>query len=256
MIGSPVSSVRSPPLLVAHLARQGVSATAEARNLEADELSAFMEALRNDPSIDGLMVTMPHKKAILPMLDGVSDLARASGSVNAVKRMKGGRLVGAQFDGTGLVRAVEKAGAVLTEATVLLAGVGGAGLSIAQAIGRRRCRKLHIIDRDTELCDRVVGELAAGGIPAEGRRSIPDTAYDVLVNATPLGMSDGDDSPFPHMLVVRSHFVADIVADPTQTRLAGMVADSGATLITGRDMVHAQIGLIGDWLLHDGIQQP
>ena len=116
MIGAPVTSVRTPPLLEAFLAGESAPARVDVQHLEPGDLAVFMDSVRADRGIDGLMVTMPHKRAILDHLDGVSGVAAASGSVNAVKRAEDG-LLGAQFvvahigefglvrGGGGLVRA-------------------------------------------------------------------------------------------------------------------------------------------------------
>ncbi len=250
MIGAPVTTVRTPPLLEAYLAEKGVAATVETRHVEPDALRDFIRDVYADARIDGLMVTMPHKKPLLPLLFAVSDVADRAGGVNAVKRNAEGLLVGAHFDGIGLTRALQTAGADLGAARILLCGLGGAGLAIAQALAARGCKRLAVFDTDTALRDRIAEALAVEAIAS------PETGpHDILINATPLGMASGDPSPFPQALVEKARFVADIVADPPKTQLAALAAETGTPLITGRDMVHGQVGPIGDWLVSDDLQQ-
>lgn len=255
MIGAPVTTVRTPPLLEAYLAGKGIDATVETRHVEPDALRPFIRDVYADVRIDGLMVTMPHKKPLLPLLFAVSDVADKAGGVNAVKRNAEGLLVGAHFDGTGLTRALQTAGADLSASNILLCGLGGAGLAIAQALAAQGCKRLAVFDADTALRDRIAADLTNGPSPIEAIASPETGPYDILINATPLGMASGDPSPFPQALVEKARFVADIVADPPKTRLAALATEAGTTLITGRDMVHGQVGPIGDWLISDELQQ-
>ncbi|MCP4382006.1 MAG: shikimate dehydrogenase [Hyphomicrobiales bacterium] len=255
MIGAPVTTVRSPPMLEAFFARHGQQAEVVTIHLEPAGLGDFMRSVRSGPRIDGLMVTMPHKKPIVRHLDQVTAVAGRAGSVNAVKRLSDGRWIGAQFDGIGLVGAARAAGAEPETASVLLAGLGGAGLAIAQALVATGCATLTATDTNTDLLEAVVESLVADGGPAVERLAPEAGPFDILVNATPLGMRDGDPSPFSEHLVAQARFVADIVADPPRTALAGVADTHGVPLITGRDMVAAQIDPIGQWLLDDSVEQ-
>lgn len=255
MIGAPVTTVRTPPLLEEFLAGQGRPARVEVRHLDPPDLPAFMAAAAADPTLDGLMVTMPHKRAIIPHLAAVSAVAAGAGSVNAVKRLPDGRLAGAQFDGVALVNALLTAGAPVGAARILLAGAGGAGLAIAQAIVAHGCPGLAIAERDAALLERTVAVLAGDARCAVTAWDGRYAGFEVLVNATPLGMRDGDPSPFEAALVARAGWIADIVADPPRTALAALAAAAGRPLVTGRDMVRAQIAPIGNWLLADGVEQ-
>jgi len=253
MIGAPVTTVRTPPLLERFLAGLGVGCAVETRHLEPGDLATFMATVRADPAIDGLLVTMPHKRAAIPHLAAVSAAAARAGSVNAAKRLPDGRMVGAQFDGVALVEAVLAKGVPLSDSRVLLAGLGGAGLAIAQALMAHGCAALILAERDPGLLAAALVTLPAlGPTPVA---AAADGPFDLLVNATPLGMRDGDPSPFDEHLVAQAPWIADIVADPPATCLAAMARARGATLITGRDMVLGQVGPIGRWLLAPGVEQ-
>lgn len=260
MIGAPVTAVRTPPLLEAFLAEQGAPARVETRHLDPADLAAFMAAAAADRSVDGLMVTMPHKRAVIPYLAAISRVAARAGSVNAVKRLPGGELVGAQFDGVALVAALLEAGAPIASSRILLAGAGGAGLAIAQALAAHGCAGLAIAERDPNLLGQAVADLVGARLAGDARCPVSafagtGTGFEVLVNATPLGMLEGDPSPFGAAMVGRASWIADIVADPPRTRLATLAREAGRPLVTGRDMVRGQIGPIGRWLLEDGAEQ-
>lgn len=250
MVGTPVTGVRTPPLLHAHLAERGVTAEIAVRHLEAGELGAFMAEAAADPALDGLLVTMPHKKPITKHLESLTEVAAAVGSVNCVKRLASGALAGAQFDGVALLRALRAAGVALERARVLLLGVGGAGRAIAQAMAGAGCAHLALADRDAVLLDDVVRSLRAQArCPVAAVERLGEGDHDLLINATPLGMVEDDRSPFPRALVARARHVADIVADPARTALQVQAEQCGVPLVTGRDMVRGQIAPIADWLL-------
>ncbi|MEM8665191.1 MAG: shikimate dehydrogenase, partial [Pseudomonadota bacterium] len=242
MIGAPVTSVRTPPLLTARLRQLGAPAAVEAVHVEPESLGAFMDSLRADLTVDGLMVTMPHKRAIRSHLDALSATARRAEGVNAVKRL-GDRLVGAQFDGIALRSALTTAGADLRAARVWLAGLGGAGLAIAQAL-HARCGALFLSETDPARLGAALADLQDVEAVEVGR----EPAADVIINATPLGMNPDDPSPFSDAAVTQARIVADIVADPIATRLVAQARRTGTPLVTGRVMVEHQIAPIADWL--------
>ena len=250
MIGAPVSSVRTPPLLRDYLAAQGVNADVSAIEVAPTELVSFVQGIRADESIDGLLVTMPHKRTIAPLLDGLSDVAQLSASVNTVKRTAGSRLIGGQFDGIALVRALVARGAQIGTSRIIVAGLGGAGAAIAHALVAHGCQSLDIFDINQRSLDALFEDLrACAECPVVATDDPATGTYDILVNATPLGMQRGDPSPFGAESVARAKWIADIVADPLRTRLGELARQMGKTLITGRQVVECQMEPIGDWLL-------
>lgn len=251
MIGAPVTTVRTPALLTEYLQGLGVAVEIETRHVDPADLDAFMASATADTSIDGLLVTMPHKRTIIPHLEAISQVANRAGSVNAAKRGPGGRFVGAQYDGIALVNALLVRDVPVATARILLAGIGGAGLPIAQAILMQGCKRLAISDASAEVVAKAVASLRDLGPVA----AYDGGDHDILVNATPLGMRDGDPSPFDEAQIAKAICVADIVADPPKTRLAAMARAANVPVVTGRDMVGSQVKPIGDWLLATGLEQ-
>ncbi len=257
MIGAPITKVRSPALLEERFATFGIRASVVAQHLEPGELDAFMQAARADPTLDGLLVTMPHKKAVMGYLDRLAPIAQRVGSVNTVRRTPSGGFEGTQFDGPALVNALLAKGVALHDARVLLLGTGGAGLAIAEALAAHGCAALAVDDRDARLVRSTLNTLRDD--PAcltQPTRRARTGEYDLLINATPVGMASGDPSPFAPALVALARCVADIVADPGETRLEALARDAGALFVSGRDMVKGQIAPICDWLREVGSQAP
>lgn len=246
MIGAPTHNVRSPKLLETHFGERGIAARVETRQVEPGDLDAFMGEAKADRAVDGLLVTMPHKKAVIPHLEAISPVSELVGSVNTIKRMASGNFAGTQFDGAALVNALRAAEVRLDSARVLLLGVGGAGLAITQAIAAHGCGHLAIADLDARLVDAALRVVENSLVD---RAATSEESYDLLINATPLGMKEGDPSPFDGALVAKAAAVADIVADPARTRLEALAKEAGTIFVSGRDMVKGQIVLMGDWLL-------
>ena len=257
MIGDPVTTVRTPRLLEGRLAADGIAADVEVRRVPASGVDTVMRALRADDTVDGMMVTMPHKRAVIAHLDAISSTALLVGSVNAVKRTTSGAFVGAQFDGVALVRALAAAGADVAGQRVLLLGFGGAGVAIAHAIMHRGCAALAIGDPGIAPDDvsAAIERLHRGAVGTAATVWDGGGVFDILVNATPLGMRPKDPSPFTPDQVAAASGVADIVADPPQTRLAALAEQSGRLLVSGRDMVRAQIDPIATWLMSETLDQ-
>src|ERR1700741_3117207 len=133
-------------------------------------------------------VTIPHKTAILPMLDRVSPRAQASGSVNMVKRDPGGALVGDIGDGLSFVRGLEAAGHRVRGASVWLVGLGGIGGAIAAALCESGVGRLLVSELDDARADSAVGRLSRfhPQVPV-AIVDTPPKGIHYAINATPLG---------------------------------------------------------------------
>jgi shikimate dehydrogenase len=215
-----------------------------------------MREVRRNPAIDGLLVTMPHKRSVTSWLDHLTDTARRLGSVNTVKRLDGYGLVGAQFDGEALVAALARRGVAIVDKRVTLIGTGAAGAAIAEAVARAGPRQLDLVDIDhgrARAAATAVTHWTEFTSVNVTRAIAPGS--DILINSSPVGMNDGDSSPVPVALLRPDMAVADIVADPPHTALAALATAVGALLVTGRDMVEAQVEPIARWLASDEPQQ-
>ena len=231
------------------LSRRRIPAQISIRRIPADDLDGFMRHVAAEHSVNGLIVTTPHKRTVVSHLNWVIGTARVTGSANTVKRLRTGALVGAQFDGDGVVNALTTATPGFEESRILLAGLGGAGLAIAHALQERQCKRLCIADSDHGRIALALETLRSdGGFEvSECWNPAPGDAQ-VLINATPLGMQAGDPSPFEADVVSQAEVVADIVSDPHRTRLAGLARHAGVKLVSGRDVVRGQLEPIADWL--------
>lgn len=193
----------------------------------------------------GAIVSMPHKSAIVSLLDELTAEARLVGAVNVIRRTADGRLMGTALDGEGFVAGLRSAGHEIEGASCLLVGAGGAGAAIAFALARHRCGSLTITNRTASKAASLAARVRAAfpGVPvqagdAEGGR------YDLAINATSLGMKADDELPMSQALVERSALIAECVIAPEMTRLLEIAKGKGRGIHTGVPMLTAQMDLM------------
>jgi shikimate dehydrogenase len=190
----------------------------------------------------GFNVTMPHKRAMVGLVDGLDDGARVSGAVNTVVIDASG-MRGYNTDGGGMVMACEEAGVDLSGKSVLLLGAGGTASAIAVALGEAGVGDLHIANRDAEHAARLRDKLRLTGVEKISVGSLAALEHDVadadvIVNATPLGMKEGDPLPLSPEYVQRGRVVCDVVYRPGKvTPLVRLAKERGARHIAGGRML-------------------
>jgi shikimate dehydrogenase len=162
--------------------------------ITASGLETAMSAARQF-GFAGMNLTIPHKIAVIPLLDGLEPSAEISGACNTVVRQKDGRLIGSNTDGTGFVWSIRDAGIDPAGLDVVLLGAGGAARAVAVELARAGARHITIAGRTASKRDDLVDLLqartpvAATSLRWEGILAVPDC--DVLVDCTPVGMGEG-----------------------------------------------------------------
>lgn len=201
----------------------------------------------------GANVTIPHKRAVMPLMDELSDRARAVGAVNTIvfRRNDSGETVklGDNTDVAGFLAPLEPYVERLTGSTMTIFGSGGASRAVVFGLlNAFRPERLFIVARNVEKAKRLAQDLS-GYDPDRALRLIPPAEAGpvlkqsrLLVNATPLGMSPGVDStPWEDRDVFSGdQVVYDLVYNPEQTRFLQDAKLRGATTIGGLDMLLEQ----------------
>jgi shikimate dehydrogenase len=190
----------------------------------------------------GFNVTMPHKRAMVPLVDDLDEGALVSGAVNTVV-VEGPKMRGYNTDGGGMVMACDEAGIELSGKSVLLLGSGGAAAAIAVAFGEAGIGELHIVSRNTEHAARLQVKLRLTGMErlsihsSEGlKRGVLDA--DVIVNATPLGMNEEDPLPLPPEYVTGGRVICDAVYRPgKETPLVRLARARNVPAVAGDRML-------------------
>lgn len=266
ILGDPIAQVRAPeiynPLFEAH----GVDALLVPVQVRPDDVVAFAQAALRAGNVDGLWLTIPHKSALLGLLDSCDEQGRLAGAVNAVRRDADGRLHGALFDGTGLIQAMRGFGLALAGRRVLLLGAGGAGLAIAAALlldkQESPIAEIAIYDALPGRAEQAVARLAAGvagstsgatptrlSTPAQ-----PDPAgFDLIINATPLGLNATDVLPVDVTRIDASAAVVDILMKQADTALVRACQQRGIAAWPGHEMLTRQVGDYLRFFGHHGL---
>ncbi|MEU0256600.1 ThiF family adenylyltransferase [Streptomyces sp. NPDC006184] len=242
VLGDPVEQVQSPGLLNPLLARLGIDAVLVPVHVRPADLESVVRGLQRVGNLDGLFVTVPHKTAAALLADRRSRTVEITGSANVLRRESDGAWLAENFDGSGFVTGLARAGHPPKGARVALVGAGGAGSAIAAALLDAGVDRLTITDPDTPRLTALVDRLAAhwpGRVHAAGRPPLDDTG--IAVNATPLGLRPDDPLPFdPHELRPGT-VVADIIMKPRDTRLLREAAAHGLPVHHGSHMLTGQV---------------
>jgi shikimate dehydrogenase len=241
LLAHPAKHSVSAPMHNAAFKALGIKAFYEALDVPPERLKEVVESLRaND--VYGSNVTVPHKLAVLPLMDELTDAARSIGAVNTIINRKG-KLLGHNTDARGYLRALKEDGAFdLKGKQVLLLGAGGAARAIVYAVLQAGCHTLSIYNRSQDKALTLVKEFAhLGRLEPVTRLSQALELCDLLINSTSVGMEhngiDPDESPLPKGLVPQQGFVSDIVYRPEKTRLLKDAEAAGLPYQNGLPML-------------------
>lgn len=241
-IGFPTHSFKAPMIYNPYFEHAGIDVVVVPMGCEAANFPAFLEALFGLTNIAGALITMPHKVRVVDVLDEVSRTVKVAGSCNAVRRAADGRLLGDMFDGDGFVRGLIRKGCSVGGANAIVVGSGGVGSAIAASLAAAGAAKLTVYDARAE---------SAAGLAERLQRNYPGTSvikgtndpagYDIVVNATPMGMSDSDPLPMDVTRISPSAFVGEVVMKREMTPFLEAAKARGCRYQVGTDMLFEQI---------------
>ena len=185
---------------------------------------------------------MPHKVTTLALLDEVSTTAKVAGACNAVRLGPAGQLIGDMFDGEGFVRGVLRKGRQLAGARVLVVGSGGVGSAIAASFAKAGVAELALFDGHAPAMHGLAGRLRQhfAGLTVHTGSNDP-AGFDVVVNATPLGMKSGDPLPMDVARLAPSTFAGEVVMSAEVTPFLAAARARGCETQVGTDMLFEQI---------------
>jgi shikimate dehydrogenase len=208
IIGDPVAYAESPVRLTSTFGDRGHNAMCIPMQVAEGDLDVVMAGLTATSNVDGILVTMPHKFAAFAYCATSSERARRLGVVSVMRRNPDGTWHGDMLDGLAFVKAQRDHGAHIEGTRALLIGAGGAGRAIAIALLEAGVRDLAVHDANKSRLSALLEVLAGLG---DGRviAASPDpTGCDLVFNATPMGMEDGDPLPVDAALLTSSMFAA------------------------------------------------
>ena len=225
--GDPIEHSLSPIIMNTALRRENVNAVYLA--LHAKTLKDLVYCLREIP-LHGLSITMPYKRAILDYLDNTDSHTSKIGACNTVVRGQEGKLYGFNTDTAGVVRPLEQRLA-LESAKVLVIGAGGAGRAAVFGV-KERGAEVWILNRSSAKAQKLARQAKAHTIKRADLRKV---AFDVIINATPVGMGNTRDCPLKDD-EIQARVVFDMVYDPVETHLLQVARAKGFAVIPGVEM--------------------
>jgi shikimate dehydrogenase len=244
LLGDPLDKARSPEYYNAVFEARGIDAVLVPMEVAPAGFDALVRALKTLHNLDGLIVTMPHKQAVLAHLDRLGEAARRVGAANVVRREADGGWFGDMYDGPGFVGGLRARGIEPAGRRAYMLGCGGVARAIALALAEAGVARLQLHDLDAQRAAALVEALRAqypSVACAAGAAEPP--GFDLVVNATPLGMRAGDALPFDPSRLGPATAVADVTTKPEITPLLAAARARGGPGAPGRDMFEAQTAL-------------
>ncbi|WP_198972226.1 shikimate dehydrogenase family protein [Xylophilus sp. ASV27] len=241
IVADPIAHVRTPQLFNAAAARQGLNAVCVPLHAAPAQLPQLLAGLAGCQNLAGLVVTMPHKEAVVALCGELTPAARLVGAANTLRwDAAQGHWVGGNLDGEGFVAGLKECGHLLAGRRVLLLGAGGAGKAIAYAVGREQPAALVLSNRSMARAEEAVQRLAPALPGVDLRTGAADaTRFDVVINATALGLHEGDPAPLPVDTLQPGSLVCEAVM--RDTALLAAARERGATAHPGHRMLYGQI---------------
>jgi shikimate dehydrogenase len=221
---------------------KGVDAVVVPLGVTAEDFRRLLPELFRITTMHGALITMPHKVTVLDLVDEVTPTAVIAGSANALLKRPDGSLLADMFDGAGFVRGVERKGRRIAGARVMVVGAGGVGSAIAASLAAAGPSHMMLFDMHGEAADALADRLRSHYPAIEVQTGRRDPAgYDVVVNATPLGMKPGDPMPIDIDRVAPDTFVGEVVMKEEFTPLLRAAQAKGCPVQVGTDMLFEMI---------------
>lgn len=233
--------------------RDGLDIAVSPLSVAPSDLEAMVGMIRKLGNVAGFGVTIPHKSVVARHLDAVTPEAEAIGAVNFVRRDDDGRLTGHNIDGEGFVAGLRASGVEPKGLRVLQVGAGGVGKAIAHGLAAEGARSIDLVNRDAARAaslGNAVTERFPGTVVRVSSEiaDVRETDFDLVINATALGMRAGDALPVPEHFVVEGATVAEVVMRPAVTPLLELAAARRCRTIPGSAMMEPQPALVARFL--------
>lgn len=241
-IGYPTETFKSPMIYNPWFEQKGIDAVVVPMGVKAEDYAQSLAAITRFTNLRGALVTMPHKVVTVDLVDEVTPAVRIAGACNAVLKRPDGTLLGDQFDGAGFVRGVLNKGRTLKGARVLVSGAGGVGSAIAASLAAAGVGELALYDTRAESAEGLAQRLREHypALTVRTGSNDPD-GFEVVVNATPMGMKEDDPLPFDIARITPGCFVGEVVMKSEYTPLLRAARDKGCEVQVGTDMLFEMI---------------
>lgn len=245
VLGHPVGHSLSPVIHQAAFAAARLNAVYLPWAVAPDRLAAAVQGLRAMENLLGANVTVPHKEAVIPLLDGLTAEAEAVGAVNTLLP-RDGRLLGDNTDGAGFLAALrEDLGCEARGLTAAILGAGGAARAVAMSLAKAGARRLILLNRSVNRASHLADLVAmrhpdceVTAQPLHETWTISEVAgIRLLVNATSVGLQSNDPPLFEYASLSAPTVVCDLIYNPPETsllraaRARGCLAENGLAML-------------------------
>ena len=241
-IGYPTESFKASYIYNPWFDQAGIDAVVVPMGVKADDYPEAFASVFKFTNVRGALVTMPHKVTTVGLVDECTTTAKIAGSCNAVLKRPDGTLLGDMFDGEGFTRGLRHKGFAFDRARCLVVGAGGVGSAIAASLAADGVASISLFDTDSAAASELAGRLKAH-YPELGVTvgSCDPAGYDLVVNATPLGMNASDALPVDVTRLAPSTFVGEVVMKQEITPLLEAARARGCRYQVGTDMLFEMI---------------
>ena len=243
ILGDPIAQVKSPTLFTERFAQAGLNAVMVPMHVLPDRFDDAMRALTALGNVDGLVLTVPYKARGAAFATRLGRTAAAIGAANALRREPDGSWSGDMFDGLGFVRGAERKGHAVQGRKVALFGAGGAGSAIGAELVAAGAASLAILDPARDRADVLATRLSKAfpGVPIAAASGVPP-GTDMIVNASTIGLRDGDGLPGDLGTVGPGTLIGDVMnTDPdAPSPMIRHAKAHGCPYVTGREMFEGQ----------------
>ncbi|MCR0985600.1 shikimate dehydrogenase family protein [Roseomonas populi] len=246
ILGDPVRQVRAPLVWNGLFQVNGVNAACLPVHVAPADLAGLVTAMRGIRNLIGLIVTVPHKPAASVLAARLLPRAARVGAVNVLRPEEDGSWTGDMLDGEGFVRGLRRAGQPPEGRRALILGAGGVGAAIASSLAGAGVAAIGIADQDPARAAALARKLEGAGIET----GVVDPAargFDLLVNATPLGLHAEDPLPFDTAQLVPGTIVGDVVMGHTASRLVTLAQEAGCFAQAGTVLMEEQLPAMAEF---------
>jgi shikimate dehydrogenase len=241
-IGYPTHAFKAPMIYNPYFEHAGIDAVVMPMGVKSEDYESALRTIFKFTNIRGALITMPHKVTTVGLVDEISPTAQIAGACNAILLRPDGTLLGDMFDGAGFVRGVLRKGVQLNGARVLVVGSGGVGCAIAASLAAAHIAEIGLFDMNSASAQGLAARLRQHYPSLKVTTDSKDPAgYDVVVNATPMGMNEGDELPMDVSRISPKTFVGEVVMKQEMTAFLAAAKARGCAVQIGTDMLFEQI---------------
>jgi shikimate dehydrogenase len=241
-IGYPTHTFKAPMIYNPYFEQAGIDAVVVPMGVKPEDFVGSLRAIFRFTNIRGALITMPHKVAACALVDELSSTAKIAGACNAIVLRPDGSLLGDMFDGAGFVRGVQRKGVTLAGSRVLVVGSGGVGSAIAASFAQAGVTALSLFDVNVAATEALADRLRQHYPKLHVSTGANDPAgFDVVVNATPMGMNVGDPLPLDVSRLAPTTLVGEVVMKQEMTAFLVAAQARGCAVQIGTDMLFEQI---------------